>query len=497
MKKFKYIITFLAALVLVGCDTVDFGDTNKNPNGATDPYTAGLLSSAIMSYATYTGRDGLMKPTLYVQYQAQVTYTDEMFYAEAPSSWYTYYVSTLSALQKIIDFVSDPDNQTPALLSQGSVGNQTGVAMIFKAIVMKRITDTYGDIPFSQALQGLDNVVPAYDKQEDVYKGIIDMLKAGRDMLSDSENPPTGDIIYDGDVSKWGKLANSVILQASLQLSKQFPSSTDYAATEFKSALGDGNGVIETLSDEAWFHFEDVPGFQNPWNQNRTPDYFATQQWTDDLHGITTGMSPTSNHTADPRANVYLDVPTADGIPYGLKNGSGSGKASVSNEYYWNNTTPLPLMTASYTFLNRADAANLGWTNESKTAMLTQGIMMDFATLQNLSAAAGDEVALDGTTYAAARVADALGAVGFTKVIGEEKWVSLFGQAFDAWSEWRRTGIPNLKPPTTNYQNSGVIPRRYLYPIEENTLNSDNYDAGVAALSPATDKNSSKVWWDQ
>ena len=99
MKKITYILLAVFMHSFIGCDTVDFGDINKNTNGPSDPYPAGLMSGAIMSYATYTGRNGLMKPTLYMQYQSQVTYIDEMLYASVAASWYTYYVSSLSGLR--------------------------------------------------------------------------------------------------------------------------------------------------------------------------------------------------------------------------------------------------------------------------------------------------------------------------------------------------------------------------------------------------------------
>jgi hypothetical protein len=73
--------------------------------------------------------------------------------------------------------------------------------------------------------------------------------------------------------------------------------------------------------------------------------------------------------------------------------------------------------------------------------------------------------------------------------------VSLFGQAFDAWSEWRRTGLPVLKP-ATDYLNNGQIPTRYIYPREEATLNGANYDSGVSRLSTGSDDNTARVWWD-
>jgi hypothetical protein len=201
---------------------------------------------------------------------------------------------------------------------------------------------------------------------------------------------------------------------------------------------------------------------------------------------------PSSNTTFDSRLKVYADDFTKPGVPYGYNLGSGAGASSVSNANYWNNTTPLPMMTASYTFLNRAHAAQLGWTAESATAMLTEGIVKSYQTLDSHF---GTSISADAAAYAAARVVDA-GTFGNMQVIAEEKWVSLFGQGFDAWTEWRLTGYPDLLP-ATDYFNDGQIPRRYLYPTEESTLNNSMYMEGVGSLSPAADKNSSRVWWDK
>jgi hypothetical protein len=219
-----------------------------------------------------------------------------------------------------------------------------------------------------------------------------------------------------------------------------------------------------------------------------------TREFSDALKGNATALNPTSNTTFDERINVFADDPSRDGVPYGKADGSGAGAASVSNTYYWNNTTPLPLMTASYVFLNRADAAEMGWTGENVTNMLTSGITMSYRTLEALTENTGSPLTLDETAYLAARLNDAAN-IGNAQVIAEEKWVSLFGQAFEAWAEWRRTDIPNLVP-ATDYFNNGQIPRRYLYPIEENTLNGSKYDEGVSRLTPAEDKGTSRVWWD-
>jgi len=484
MKKLKYIALSLL-FALGACDNVDFGDTNQNPNGAGEANTASLMAGAMSRYSTLSGRDYLIKPTLYVQYQSQVTYTDEMLYNEAASSWYSYYVQTLSNLQLVININSDEANHTSILLSQGAPVNQIGVANIFKAIIFKRITDTWGDCAYSQALKDNEFLTPAYDSQSDIYEGMIASLKESRDMMDSSLIGPTGDIIFGGNVEKWQKLANSLILQFSMQLSKKYPSSSGYAATEFNSALSNVNGVIEDLSDEAWFSYN--ADFTNPWSANRKPDYFLSQEFTDALKGLGT----TSNTTADARLNAFSTDAALDGVPYGYSDGSGAGRSQMS-DLIWTEEAPLQLMTAAYTYLNRADAANLGWTSENSADMLEMGINMSYETIDDHY---GTSISGDAAAYASARVAD-IGTNSATQVIAEEKWVALFPSGFDAWSEWRRTEYPTLVP-ATDYLNNGTIPRRYVYPTEESSLNASSYSSGVSNLSPSTDNNSSKMWWDQ
>lgn len=493
MKNMFYSIWMFFALILMwSCDNVDFGDVNDNPNGATEPNPSSLLANAMVTYATMTGNDYLIRPTLYVQYQSQVTYTNLMRYSETPSSWFLYYTGALEDLSATISFVEDPANQGADLDAQGYPDNQIGVAKLMMAEIMKRVTDCYGDVPYSEAFQGLDKLSPAYDSQESIYDALFELVKEARDMMDESEAGPTGDVIFHGDVLKWKKFANSLLMQMAIQLSNKYPDPSGKAASEFIAALNDSNGVIETVGDEPWFTYEDLVGFRNPWFANRTRDYFLSQEFTDALHGYATDLNPTSNTTYDARLEVYSTDSGLDGVPYGYRDESGAGKNQMSTENYWNATSPLPMMTASYTWLNRAEAAALGWTSEDPETMLVSGIELSYETLD---AHHGTSVSSQAAAYIQARLIDVAN-YGMLQVIAEEKWVSLFGEGFDAWAEWRRTGIPDLKP-AADYINGGTIPQRYNYPTEESSLNNENYTKGVSTLQPSQDNNTSKVWWAQ
>ena len=491
MKKL-FVIIFSVALSFTGCDISDFGDTNKNVNGPLEGNTASLLSGAITNFSTRQGRPYRITPTLNVQYFMQLVYNDEMLYADYAGAWQSYYVQVLSNLEEVIKIVSDPEaGADPAIIVNGSLENQMAVAMIFKCVVFKRVTDLFGDVPYSQALN-VESLTPAYDKQEVIYAGIIADVKTARDMIIVDAEVPTGDVIYDGDMTKWVKFANSFLMQMALQVSEVSSSKIDGEAV-FTEAVNHSGGVIETLDEEAWYLFDTQNGFNNPWNWMRPADYGVTQELISSLKGYGDN-SVTSNTTFDNRVLVMQNDTSQAGLPYGYLDYGSDPKADVATVLL-NPGTPLPLLTAGYTWLNRAEAAARGWTSENVTEALSNGIMASFASMQALY---DPEDALgigDGATYALARVADA-GSVGELQVIGEEKWVALYPLGYDSWSEWRRTGIPALQP-APDAINSGAIPTRYNYPNDETTLNTTNYQAGVSGLSPATDNNTSKVWWDQ
>ena len=489
MKKL-FVIIMGIALSFTGCDISDFGDTNKNVNGPLEGNTASLLSGAMTNFATRQGRPYRITPTLNVQYFMQMVYNDEMLYADYSGFWQSYYVQVLSNLQLVIDIVSDPTSATdPAVVGNGNLANQQAVAMIFKAVVFKRVTDLFGDVPYSDALSAT-TLTPMYDSQESIYADMIASVKAARDMINEGASGPTGDAIYDGDMTKWVKFANSFLMQMAMQLSEA--STTIDAEGEFTSALNHAGGVIESLDDEAWYTFDTQNGFNNPWNWMRPADYGVTEELITSMKGYGNN-AVTSNTTFDDRILVMQEDTSEAGVPYGFLSYT-DPTASVASVLL-DPGTPLPLLTAGYTWLNRAEAASRGWTTEVVADMLTNGIEASYASMEALYDPLGDLAMSDGIAYAAARVAD-MATAGELTVIGEEKWVALYPLGYDAWAEWRRTEVPALVP-AADAINNGEIPRRYNYPDEEVTLNSANYQTGVSALSPASDNNTSRVWWNQ
>lgn len=499
MKKLKFLLPlFVGIFVAYGCNSVDFGDINRDDDAVTEANTEGLMAGAMNNYFTLAGRNYHTKPNLYVQYQAQNVYTDEQRYNEAPSPWEEYYMDVLNGLKRVVSITSaeEVDDLT---LTYGALENQQGVSELFSALVWKRVTDTWGPIPYEEALND-EVLTPSYTDQETIYKDLISRVKAARDMLNANAAGPTGDVIYGGDVTKWKKFANSFLLTLSIQLSNQYPSASGYAATVFNDALTNGAGVIKSVAGEMWYDYANAPGAENPFSVLRGADYSLGEPLVDALKGQADGSTITySNSNYDARLDIYADDPTLPGRPYGLaKYPDDAGPFSKVSPAMSSAASDLPYMTAAYTYLNRAEAAARGWTAEDAATMLQTGIEMSYATLDahydDADPAAGS-LQTDGSAFAAQRAADAAN-VGELQVIAEEKWAALFPMGFASWSEWRRTGIPGLVPSPDPF-NDGNIPTRYLYPSTESGVNSENYNTGVNMLVPKEDSNTSKFWWDR
>ncbi|WP_262711475.1 SusD/RagB family nutrient-binding outer membrane lipoprotein [Chryseobacterium sp. SNU WT5] len=455
------------------------------------------MAGSIVSFSQNGGGSYLMNPQLYVQHQSQAVYTTQQLYGFEPGAWGRYYANQIINLDKIIkDYSNSP---TLVMTNQGSAVNMIGVSKIFRSIIYKRITDTYGDIPYTEAGKIGENIkTPKFDTQESVYKALILELKAGRDMLNAATTKPGGDILYQGDVTKWKKLANSVLLQAALQLSKKYPNAGEFAALTFNEALTNSAGVIENVADEAFFTYSAANNISNPLNTFRAADYYLSREFTESLKGAANSFNKTSNHTLDTRLSVYsTGGNTGTGLAYGYTqtdleaaNLDNSANAAQMTTKFKGSDAPMALMTAAQTYLNRAEAAQRGWTAEVVSTMFTLGITRSY---QSLDTRYGSAISGNAAAYAAARIAD-MGANPL-KVIAEEKWVTLFNNGHDAWSEWRRTGFPVLTPATSAI-NGGVIPTRIPYPIEEANYNTTKYNEAVSRLVPAVDKNTSKFWWE-
>lgn len=496
-------IPLLVAIWLVtatGC-TKFSDDINVNPNLPAKASNAQLLTYAINQLpAVIEAPTGI----LYVQHWSEKPYTDASRYTVLNFDFYGIYAGALQNLQTILD--TKEFNVT-----EGSANNQLAVARILRAYFYWHMTDRWGDIPYKDALKGLDNFTPAYTSQKDIYYDLLKELKEAAAQI-DNGNEVKGDILYKGDMDYWKKLANSMRLLMALRLSKIDP---DKGKTELVDAFtGD---LISNNSESAVFvHLADQV------NRSYWSYVFFEQerQWYWASKTIVDYMKPLD----DPRLPIFAEKNNSgqyNGVPYGLDgNAVGqipSSTVSLTGVHVRTQNSPCYIITYAQVLLAVAEAAKIGWlpggdavakSNYDKAveASVRQWNRLSFQSYDPDDAFPEKERSLydpkeqgdiTGLANYMTKPAVAYNPVEGLKQIGYQRWLHLYTNGYEAWAEWRRTGYPVLTPAPDN--NNTPIPRRQAYPVSEQNINKENYNKAVQAQPGLNGKDdlTGRVWWDK
>lgn len=463
----------LAFFLVIAC-TDDFEELNIDPNNPSTSSTAAFLTSAL------TGIPGIVNSTQPMEYVQQVTqkqYTESSRYQTINFSFNGTYSGALANLQEIINLNTDPET-APNQLQSGPNDQQIAVAKVLQAYYYWITTDAWGPIPYSQALQGRANFKPAYDTQEAVYTGLFSSLTDAANAL-DAAETIGGDVLYDGDLEKWKKWANSMRMIMAMRISAVNPGK---AQTEFTAAMN--AGAFASNDDNAVYtHLDD----QN--NDNDWEDRFETRRdWAI--------AEPLANYLLehnDPRVNMYADpalaTGTVVGMPYGLTNAGDVAQNDVSfyGSQLRQQTTPTFVTTYAEVLFTMAEAASKGWINGDAAQMYNDAIKASWEQWGVFDQASYDAYITQGDVNWTSD--DAI------KLIAMQKWVHLYSNGFQAWASWRRMGYPILTPAPEPLNDSGKIPVRYGYPTTERDLNGSNWQAAVEMLG-GEDNNEVRVWWD-
>jgi hypothetical protein len=467
MLKKKYFLLLIWPLVasLTGCDKMsDFGNTNVNPAATTTPILSALLTNVeagIGGYASQT-RGGL-----YGQYFSETQYTDVSLYSTPLLAFNAEYSGSLYDLQNIINV--------------NTSNNMSVVARILQQYIFWTITDRWGDVPYSEALKGNPN--PKYDTQEEIYKGMISTLKTAVTQF-DNTSLITGDVIYNGDVASWKKLANSLRMLMALRLSKRYPGASEYAATEFKAALADPAGHITTNAENFTVRY---PGgnFKNPW--------FNTYNGRKDFAESAT-MTSLMSSLGDARQTAFGT--STVGMPYGLNRAKSEAFTSANpnwsyilDEPYRTESSPTVVVSAAQVLLARAEAADYGWTTDVLQTVYQTGITRSFEQW-GLAAPAASYFTQSGVALTAPQ-----GTGANLKQIATQRYIASYPDGLQGWSIWRKTGFPVLTPAPDATNSSKAIPRRYTYGTAE--YGSNEAATKVAATRIGGDTQDTKVWWDK
>ncbi|MEO7086624.1 MAG: SusD/RagB family nutrient-binding outer membrane lipoprotein [Gemmatimonadaceae bacterium] len=500
--KYSLYITTGAALMLAAstaCDNSKLPSVNQNPNAPTTAPAPAVFTNGVQSaVGTWLGSGyDLRDIGLIIQHFAENQYiANDQYKGVGPTTlngnFQAAYFNDLEDLQVVVRAgisANDASLWAPALIMQ--------------QWEFGYLTDSWGDVPYSQALAADSSTAvlkPAYDPQQQIYNGFFAQLAKAATGLNGVATATLGtaDPIYGGSTVKWQRFANSLHARDALRIINADPAT---AGKELTAAFSAPGGLFTSNSDNAQLDWPGDNIFNNPWAVN-----FSSRD--DDRMSRT--LIDTLNHYSDPRVAVYAMPAAATGKyagqPNGLTNATAVAYSDSSSRpgalfypgpvaYGTGNyggkggSQPSYLMTFAEVSFIKAEAAQRGLgglTPAQAAAFYNAGIT---ASMNQWGITDGTAIA---TYLAEPQVAYQSGNAGL-KQIALQKWIAFYSDAGQAWFEWRRTCTPSLVRAQTAAFN--YIPRRIDYPTSETTSNSAAI--AVAVARQGADANNTPVWWDK
>lgn len=449
MKKLTNILTITIGALLISTTGCDFGDINIDPTRQFDVEMSSLLPTAQAQVAYNIGANpNRVTGIILQQYEGvdaqQLQYTSCVIDENTMNNFWNFglYAGLLNNLSVIIDKANEEEKP-----------HYSGIAKVLMAHQLGMATSFFGDIPFSEALQGLENLKPSYDTQEQIYASIQTLLDEAINELGQPGHPvgPSGDdLIFGGDADSWTATAYALKARFTMHLTKRNPNAATQALGFIDQAKSHG---FTSEAAAPKFQFEDKITGGNPlaiFGQQR-PNTMAI---ADDF---------VARMENDPRQEKYMSFDGSKWVYF---------QAGDENLFWSQFDSYLPLISYPELKFLEAEAKVRTGAGDAKDALI-EAVQASMDQLGVEEAAAAAYIA----TNIVPQAAD-------LQLVINEKYDALFGQApQEAWVDFRRTDFPNLTadPGCDNGLNpGGGIPRRYLYPIDERLTNRENYEAAIA-----------------
>jgi hypothetical protein len=483
----------------------DFGDMNENPNQPLDldDNPELLLTAVTRDLVNQMVGTGWSEGSLQSQYLARIVFTsfDQFEWGSNSSTW-----------DQVYESGTDVNNIYKIGVNK-SHDSYKAVAMILKSWSFQILTDMWGYIPYSQALQAKSEsaiIYPEYDTQKDVYMGLLSDLDSANLLLS-SDNLPIidGDILFDGDLDNWRRFANSLRLRALIRLTnveselgslnisdeivKILSNPSDYPLIENNSQ----NAVLTYLTALPNAHPQSAEsGYRSgSFDEYRLSETLQTVFQSYDDPRIEQWFDPTENSVADEDGPLVWEGMIngmVDGNSYTYKGGPAYLSKFNTEDYYdVPNGMQGLLMLASEVKFILAEAAvrypAVAGITDAQTNY-EDGIKLNFEYW-------GVDMPTDYLTRTSNNV-DWTVPVAFDgqlETILTQKWIALFYTDFQGFCEFKRTGFPSCIVPGPDAQLT-VYPSRFVYPTSEQALNAASYETAVSSQGP--DTYSTKVWWE-
>ncbi|PWJ59449.1 SusD-like starch-binding protein associating with outer membrane [Dyadobacter jejuensis] len=494
----KKISIYLVALVLTLSACKDFTEMNIDPNRPTETHPQLLLTSIEWTaFQQFGGTGPLYAQKMLVQTDGENT---AQYYKWDRGSFGPY--SSLRDVTKMMEeAVRINDNSYVAL------------GKFFRAYYFYNLAVTFGDIPYSQALQGETQAEysPAqYDNQKAVFVGVLKELEEANTLLKNENNIIAGDIIYQGDVTKWRKLVNSFRLKVLMSLSKK-EADADLNIKSAFAQIAQNEPLLASAADDGQLVFLDQQG-------NRYPE-FNSSSFGSGMYIDSTFIRRLQDRE-DPRLFIYCtqtklaseagkdltDFTAYEGgdpaVPYAQVNiKATAGKTSKVNDRYHKDPTTEPRVILGYSELQfiLAEGVVRGWITGDAAAYYNKGVKASFKfyetyTKGSMPAYVSEDKATEYLTKPLNDLALATTTEAKIERIAMQKYLrSFFQSGWDSYFNTLRTGYPDYRRP------SGVsLPYRWIYPQAEYNNNRENVSEAIKSqFGEGKDLINEKTWWLQ
>ena len=461
MKKIKYLITTIALSALILLNACELEEANINPNDVTEvptnvllPYnqkslaglmigTTQVMAGVFMQY--YEGVDNHPLPL-------QIYKVDEALYTEW--NFNDYYNAPMANLKQMIDIAEE----------DGFIPHYVGIGKTLMALSLGNVTSLWGDVPYSEALQGSLNLKPVYDSQESIYESIQQLLDdaiEAFEMLNEGINPGADDLIFGGDIEKWKRTAYALKARYYLHLTKR---TSDLAFNAAQEALNAIDNAMISSDDDLVYQYGYSASEQSPFYSYTRLKYIL----------------PNSSFTS---LMFVLDDPR-DTLFYIKK----YGKANLEKRYYSSPGSPVHMMT--YYEQKFIEAEAILRINNLDTAAARLALEdAVYANMKKLSSERIPDTEIEN--YIQRNIVLTGNFNSDLETIITQKYIASFA-SIESWTDYRRTGFPVLtsnEEGDHNQNPGGGIPRRLPY-CQNERLYNPNIPTPLPTLQD-------RFWWDQ
>ncbi len=537
MKKTFFKLIYATGAVLVvstmpSCNTEKLTDLNKNPDAIEYVIPEYSFTAAVLGSGPGENYRALGQGLQYFSSYKEVPATGDKFYNFNGTA------GTFNIYRGVSPTNNSVNNTLPVSwnrllqLTQQLPGpenvNKRAAVEILRILAFHQQTDLMGDMPYSEAMKGLDNLRPKYDTQKSIYAAMLTELETALKSMDATKPNVFGnaDPYFKGDITKWKKFGYTLMLRLGMRMSDIEPAT---AKSWVEKAVA--GGVMTADSDIAYIKYANVTGQMNP----RVNTYIAgdfTSPGGDNVEGSKWSGKFIDHlkNTNDPRLPVISVVWVPSGGSYtpnntpsaqrGMVNGSINTKPSDFDTYsepsllYIDRGSPIITMGPAEAYLTIAEAAARGWSvGTTAQAAYEKGVraaMAQWALWPSVPPHSGVITTAQVDAYLAANPYPAGGTFAQQlETISTQKWVSLLGDDYEVYSNWRRTKYPVFnyanwtvggnKVPYPGNVTAGKMWRRFSLPLEERNVNPDNYFEAIKRQNfseEQVDLLQGRMWWD-